>query len=147
VTYFDSAYIAKFYLDEPESDGVRRLAEHLGEVRCAVIGQAEVAAVFHRKLREAAFTPGMFREIVAQFTDDCENGLWTWLPVTPAIAAKTTAVFGALPRTVFLRGADALHLMSAREHGALEVYTNDRHMVAAARYFSVRARSVDARRP
>jgi predicted nucleic acid-binding protein len=146
VTYFDSAYVAKFYLDEPESEGVRRLAEELAEVGCAVIGQAEVAAVFHRKLREAAFTPGVFREVLAQFTDDCENGLWTWLPMTPAIAAKTTAAFAGLPRTVFLRGADALHLVSAREHGAVDVYTNDRHMAVAARYFSLRVRSVDARR-
>jgi hypothetical protein len=30
VSYFDAAYIAKFYLDEPESDAVRRLAEHVG---------------------------------------------------------------------------------------------------------------------
>ena len=75
MSYFDSSYIAKFYLDEPESEAVRRLAESLGQVRCAVIGQIEVAAVFHRKFREGAFDAGAFREVMAQFDDDCGQGL------------------------------------------------------------------------
>jgi hypothetical protein len=39
VAYFDSAYIAKFYLDEPESQGVRRFTTSLGHVHCLSIGQ------------------------------------------------------------------------------------------------------------
>lgn len=31
--YFDAAYIAKFYLDEPDSISVRALAENPGEER------------------------------------------------------------------------------------------------------------------
>jgi hypothetical protein len=50
VGYFDSSYIAKFYLDEPESDAVRRLADALGQVRCVSLRQIEATAVFHRKL-------------------------------------------------------------------------------------------------
>jgi predicted nucleic acid-binding protein len=142
VSYFDSAYIAKFYLDEPESEPVRRLAESLGQVRCAVIGQIEVAAVFHRKFREGAFNAGTFREVMAQFDDDCGQGLWTWFPLTTALAAKAAAVFVRLPRPVFLRAADALHLMCAQEHGLREIYTNDRHMSAAARHFRLKARMV-----
>lgn len=141
MSYFDSSYIAKFYLDEPDSEAVRRLAESLGQVRCAVIGRVEVAAVFHRKLREGAFSAAAFREVMAQFADDCHQGLWTWLPLTSALAAKTVAAFGRLPRSVFLRSADAVHLSCAREHGLPEVYTNDRHMSAAAPYFRLKSRS------
>jgi predicted nucleic acid-binding protein len=142
VSYFDSAYIAKFYLDEPESESVRRLAESLGQVRCAMIGQSEVAAVFHRKFREGAFNAGAFREVMAQFDDDCGQGLWTWFPLTAALATKAAAVFVRLPRPVFLRAADALHLICAQEHGLREIYTNDRHMSAAARHFRLKARMV-----
>jgi predicted nucleic acid-binding protein len=142
VSYFDSAYIAKFYLDEPESDAVRHLAESLGRVRCAVLGQIEVAAVFHRKFREGAFDAGSFREVVAQFADDCEQGLWSWLPVTTALAARAATVFARLPRSVFLRAADALHLVCAQEHGLREIYTNDRHMSSAARHFRLKAITV-----
>jgi len=142
VSYFDSSYIAKFYLDEPESDAVRRLAESLGQVRCALIGQVEVAAVFHRKFREGAFDGGVLREVMAQFDDDCGQGLWTWLPLTTAIAARAAAAFARLPRATFLRGADALHLTCAQEHGLAELYTNDRHMSAAARHFRLKILTV-----
>jgi len=142
VSYFDSAYIAKFYLDEPESDAVRRLAESLGVVRCAAIGRVEVAAAFHRKLREGALDLSEFREVSAQFDEDCVQGLWTWLPITDAVSATAAAAFARLPRSVFLRGADALHLTCAREHGLPEVYTNDRHMQAAARHFRLRPLTV-----
>ena len=103
MSYFDSAYIAKFYLDEPESEAVRRLAESLGHVRCAQIGHVEVAAVFHRKFREGAFDAGAFREVTAQFDDDCGQGLWTWLPLTSALVQRAAAAFTHLPRPVFLR--------------------------------------------
>jgi predicted nucleic acid-binding protein len=139
VSYFDSSYIAKFYLDEPDSEGVRRLAESLGQVRCAVIGQIEVAAVFHRKFREGAFDAGAFREVMAQFNDDCDQGLWTWLPLTTALAARAVTAFARLPRPLFLRAADALHLICAEEHGLSEIYTNDRHMLGVARHFRLKA--------
>ncbi len=134
MSYFDSAYIAKFYLDEPESDAVRQLAED--------VGQVEVAAVFHRKLRESAFDTRAFREVMAQFDDDCGQDLWTWLPLTPALATRAAAAFTRLPSTIFLRAADALHLVCAQEHGLSEIYTNDRHMSAAARHFRLNPRAV-----
>lgn len=145
MSYFDSSYIAKFYLDEPESAAVRALAESLGQVRCAAIGQIEVAAVFHRKFREATFDAGALREVMSQFEDDCGQGLWTWLPITPALATTAAAAFARLPRSVFLRAADALHLVCAREHGLPEIYTNDRHMAAAARHFRVKPMTVASR--
>jgi predicted nucleic acid-binding protein len=101
-----------------------------------------VAAVFHRKLREGAFDATAFHEVIAQFVDDCEQGLWTWLPLTSALAATTGATFARLPRSVFLRAADALHLVCAQEHGLREIYTNDRHMSAAAGHFRLKPRSV-----
>ena len=64
MSYFDSAYIAKFYVDEPESDTVRRLAETLGRV--------EVAGVFHGKWREDAFTEREFFRFENGDADDVE---------------------------------------------------------------------------
>jgi predicted nucleic acid-binding protein len=142
VSYFDAAYIAKFYLDEAESEAVRRLAASLGQVRCAVIGQIEVAAVFHRKFREGAFDAAAFREVMAQLDEDCGQGLWTWLPLTAALAAKAASVFAHLPRPVFLRAADALHLVCAQEHGLRDIFTNDRHMSSAARHFRLKPKTV-----
>lgn len=138
MSYFDSAFIAKFYLDEPESDAVRRLAETLGEVHCVHFGQLEVASAFHRKWREAAFSDAAFREISSQFADDCAAGLWQWLPVTAALLETAAEAIRRLPKTVYLRSADALHLACAREHGFKALYSNDRHVLAAARHFRLK---------
>ena len=137
--YFDSAFIAKFYLDEPESDAVRALAERLGRVCCNVFGRLEVASVFHRKLREGAFGEAAYRELSAQFDDDCAANVWTWLPITSVLIDTARATIQRLPKTTFLRSADALHIVSAREHGIGEIYSNDRHLLAAAKYFHVKA--------
>ena len=142
MSYFDSAYIAKFYLNEPESDAVRRLAESLGHVHCSALGRVEVAGVFHRKWREGAFTEGEFREVSAQFADDCVAGLWTWLSVTDSLIVNTAESVGALSKRITIRAADALHLVCAREHGLRRVYTNDRHMLLAAQAFGVDAMAI-----
>lgn len=137
--YLDSGYIAKFYVDEADSPRVRRLAESLGEVHCAALGRAEVSAALHRKLREGVFGETAFREVIAQFQSDCANGVWTWIPVTSRILAATVAVIRDVPKSVFLRAADAIHLACARESGFTEVYTGDRHMRVAATHFRLRA--------
>ena len=145
MSYLDSGYIAKFYVDEPDSPSVRRLTEALGEVHCAALGRAEVATALHRKLREGVFGEAEFREVIAQFEDDCSRGLWMWIPVTAAVLTATVAVIRRVPKSVFLRAADAIHLACARESGFTEVYTGDRHMTVAAPHFRVRAVAVRPR--
>ena len=76
MVYFDSAYIAKFYLSEPESGRVRTLAEREGKVCCSAIGRVETAQVFHRKLREGRATKAECAALFDQFDTDCESGLW-----------------------------------------------------------------------
>jgi predicted nucleic acid-binding protein len=142
VSYFDSAYIAKFYVDELESNAVRQLAESLGRVYCSALGRIEVTSVFHRKWREGAFTESEFREVSAQFADDCAAGLWTWLSVTDSLIETTAEAVRSLGKLITIRSADALHLVSAREHGLPRVYTNDRHMLLAAAAFGIEATTV-----
>jgi predicted nucleic acid-binding protein len=142
VSYFDSAYIAKFYLDEPESDVVRALAESLGRVCCNTLGRLEVTSIFHRKWREGAFGDSAFKELSAQFDDDCVAGLWTWLPISPALIEVASKAISKLPKTTFLRSADLLHIVSAREHGIKEIYSNDRHLLSAAKHFGVKGKNV-----
>lgn len=142
MSYFDSAFIAKFYLDEPESDAVRALAERLGRVCCNAFGRLEVASVFHRKWREGGIGVAAYKELCAQFDDDCAAGIWTWLPISPALIEVASKAIQRLPKTTFLRSADLLHIVSAREHGLKDIYSNDRHLLAAAKHLRVKAISV-----
>ncbi len=135
--YFDAAYVAKLYLKEPDSDAVRVRAAAESEVCSGVLARLEVASVFHRKLRERLATPAEFRQLMDQFESDCEAGLWTWLPVTQAILQSVTGKYRQLPADIFLRAADAVHLATAAEAGLATIFTNDRHLLAAAPHFGL----------
>jgi predicted nucleic acid-binding protein len=43
---------------------------------------------------------------------------------------------------VFLRAADAIHLATAAESEFRIVYSNDAHLLAAAKYFGIQGRNV-----
>jgi len=142
VIYFDAAYVAKFYLDEPDSERVRSLAETNGEVACCLHGRVEVLVAFHRKFREGAFPSKVFAAVAEQFEADCESGVWAWLPISAKLIQSVSERVRQLDRSVFLRSADALHLASAVEQGFHEIYSNDRHLLAAATHFGLRGLSV-----
>jgi predicted nucleic acid-binding protein len=137
VIYFDAAFVAKFYLDEPESAAVRARAASEGEVGCCALGKVEVVSVFHRKWREKVRTKAECQTLIAQFEADCAADLWTWLPASEAIVSVAAAKYRSLPDTIFLRTLDAIHLACASEAGLAEVFTNDRHMLAAAPHFGL----------
>ena len=54
--YFDAAYVAKFYLQEPDSPAVRRLAETADVVHSSEWCLAEMACTIHRQVREGLLT-------------------------------------------------------------------------------------------
>jgi predicted nucleic acid-binding protein len=43
-----------------------------------------------------------------------------------------------LPRSAVFRADEALHATTAAEHGFEEIYTNDRHLMAACPHFGLR---------
>ena len=137
--YFDSCYLAKLYLMEADSARVRARAEASDGLACCATGRGEVVATFHRHFREKRLTQREFRQLAAQVEVDLDAGLWTALPVTSSLIEAQASRMVALPRDVFLRAADALHLACAAEAGLHEVYSSDRHLVAAAPHFGVRA--------
>ncbi len=139
--YFDSNYLGRLYLQEHGSAEVRRLAAS-GVVACCELGQAELASVLHRKLREGTIDTVDYAERVAQLDDDIALGVLVWLPVTSSLITKVRQAFVTLPSKVFLRAADALHLICAREAGFQEIHTNDRHMLAAAPHFGLKGVNV-----
>ena len=129
--YFDSALVAKFYLNEAGRDAVRQLAARAGAVITSGIAVAEVSAAYHRKYREGAVTPAVFRALQGQFEHDLEAGLWTCVGPTEALLAEVRDLFAGLERSVYLRSLDALHLVTAKSEQFRRVYTNDQHLLRA----------------
>jgi predicted nucleic acid-binding protein len=137
--YFDSCYLAKLYLMESDSTRVRARAEASDGLACCATGRGEVVATFHRHFREKRLTQREYRQLAAQVEVDLDAGLWTALPVTSSLVEAQAHRMAMLPASVFLRAADALHLACAAEVGLREVYSSDRHLVAAAPHFGLRA--------
>ena len=140
--YLDTAYITKFYFNEPESPQVRTLVRGADAIRSSLWAFAEFHAVVHRRVREGSTTPADARELVFHFAKHVEEGLWHLVPVNEGLLRRTSALIVSAPYDLFLRTADAVHLATAQEIGEREVWTNDRHMLAAAAYFGLRGRSL-----
>jgi predicted nucleic acid-binding protein len=140
--YFDAAYIAKCYLKEPGSQQVLRLAATVASVVSCELGRLEFLSVLRRHCREGKISEQQFLEIWQRFETDEQAGAWTWVPVSSGLVRVACQQMKTLPKPVFLRSADGLHLTCARQQGFSEVYTNDRQMMAAAPHFGLKAVNV-----
>jgi predicted nucleic acid-binding protein len=140
--YFDTAYLAKCYFNEHGSKEVKELAADDGRVACCEYGRIELAATFHRNLRQKSITPAEFRLLWKQFDLDEANRIWSWLPVDHDLLADVTSRFRKLSPSVFLRSADALHLTCAVQHGFNKIHSNDAHLLAAAKAFGIKGVNV-----
>jgi predicted nucleic acid-binding protein len=141
VIYFDTSYLVRLYYSDPGADAVRVLAA-TDHVACAAHGQAEMIAAFHRKLRERAIRPVAYAALIGQVRAHIEAGAFHWLPQGADILLRIRRVYEKLPATVFLRAADAIHLATAAESGFRVVYSNDAHLLAAARHFGLQGKNV-----
>ncbi|MEQ1896671.1 MAG: type II toxin-antitoxin system VapC family toxin [Vicinamibacterales bacterium] len=123
--------MAKFYLNEPGREAVRRFASEAGVVVTPGIAVAEVSAAFHRKLREGAADQPTFKALQGQFAHDVTHGLRKTIGPTEALFQQVHALFLRLDPSVFLRSLDALHLVTAKAEHFDRLFSNDRHLLRA----------------
>ncbi len=136
--YFDATFFVRLYVDEPGFEKIRGLVQQVVAIRSSILGKMETEAALHRQLREGRFNARLFHEANAQFVQDCADQFIEWLPMTPSIIERVRSTFAHLPATVFLRTGDAIHLATASEAGFKEIYSNDRHLLAAASIFKLK---------
>jgi predicted nucleic acid-binding protein len=140
--YFDTSYIAKFYFNESDSLRVRQLVRKADAICSSFLAFTEFHAVLQRRVRESSAAHADARALALRFSEHLNNGLWTLIPVNDGVLRRTSSLIVSAPRALFIRTADAVHITCAREAGEREVWTNDRHMLAAAAYFGLSGRSV-----
>jgi predicted nucleic acid-binding protein len=141
VIYFDASYLVRLYYADAGAEAVRALAA-TDHVASAAHGQAEMMAAFHRKLREGAIRPAAYAALQGQVRAHIEAGAFQWLAQSGEILERIRSVYEKLPAAVFLRGADAIHLGTAAEAGFHTIYSNDGHLLAAAKHFGIEGRNV-----
>ncbi len=140
--YFDSAYIAKCYVNEPDSTRVRALLSTSGGAHSSSLARAEVAATILRHLREGALNQKQASVLQIDFVKDLAASIWTMVPVSDDFMARVAGRLARIPAETPIRAGDAIHLCAASEAGFTEVWTNDRHMLGAAPAFGLRGLSV-----
>jgi predicted nucleic acid-binding protein len=146
VIYFDTSYLVRLYYQDPGAEAVRMLAAS-DHVASAAQGQAEMMAAFHRKLREGAIRPAAYAALVGQVRAHIDAGAFRWFAQDQEIFLRIRQVYQKLPATVFLRAGDAIHLATAAEAGFRIVYSNDAHLLAAAKHFGVEGKNVIGQAP
>jgi predicted nucleic acid-binding protein len=139
--YCDTSYLVRLYLDDAGFELVRALCAS-DRVACSMHGRVETCAALHRGFRESRFNESRFHELMDQFADECEAGAFVWFPSEDRFVIPLERDYRALPRTPFLRSGDALHLACAREHGFREIFSNDTHLLKAAKPFGLKGRNV-----
>jgi len=140
--YFDTAYLAKCYLNEPDGKAVRRLARRASGLYSSLLAVAELACVFQRQIREGRMDAHQAAEWRSTFIEDLRNGVWVLFPLSERLFYRVESLVSALPPTVYVRAADAIHIVTARENGFTEIWSNDRRLLEAAEHFGVSGRSV-----
>lgn len=140
--YFDSAYIAKCYVNESDSRSVRKLGFAAEGLYSSAWSRVELACVFHRHVREQSLAATEAAELHGVFIQDLRSRVWILLPVSDGLLFQVESRMRTLPRGLYLRAGDAIHLATAHEAGFLEIWSNDRHLLAAAPYFGLAGRSV-----
>jgi predicted nucleic acid-binding protein len=140
--YLDSAYIAKYYVNEPDAPAVRKLIRRADSVCSCALALAEVVCVFHRHAREGSLTPTQARELIDLFRGHVEKDVWNLIPLTEGLLRRTSMLVRGLPPDIPLRAGDAVHIAAALEAGEPDIWTNDRHLLRAAPHFGIAGRSI-----
>lgn len=143
--YLDTSYIVKCYIHEPGSKDVLTWLTGKTGLSCCAHGRIELFAAIKRHLREGRLSGAEARRTFGRLESDEAAGYWNWIPFTPPLVRETCNRIARLPGSVYIRSADAMHLACAAESGFREVYSHDRHLLAAASYFGIKAIDVIAR--
>lgn len=140
--YFDTAYVAKCYINEPDSEAVRKLVQTSSGMYTSIWSVAEMGCVFQRQIREFKMPKSEAALARNFFLADLQDGVWSVLPISERFLFRVELLINTLPPSLYLRAGDAIHLVSAQEAGFTEIWSNDRRVLQAAPSFGLTGKSV-----
>lgn len=140
--YLDSSYLFRLYLRGAQTKPIEDFLQSGETVACAMHGKTELYSAFHRGFRENVYPLSQVEKMIEQVNLDTRQEYLHWFSITEKTISFTQSVYSKAPATCFLRGADALHLACARENGFKEIYSNDKHLLAAASFFGLKGKNI-----
>ena len=140
--YWDTSYLAKLYLREAGTDEVFNAFTAQGGFVCGEHGRLELMTAFKRNQREGLLSAAHLKMIWGRHEQDLADGLIEYLPLPSKLIQQACQTLLLLPPAVFIRAGDALHLACAKDAGLKEIYSHDRHLLAAAPHFGLKGLDV-----
>ena len=131
VIYFDTSALAKWYINECNSEEVESYLQEHGPVAVSDLTVIEMRCLLARRRREKNISVLLETEIYATFQEDMRRKFLICHPFPPDLAAGTVnlmSILGNIP----VRSLDAMHLVIAKEIGADLLVTADNVMAEAA---------------
>ncbi|MEY3608201.1 MAG: hypothetical protein RLZZ447_989 [Verrucomicrobiota bacterium] len=135
--YLDTSYLLKLYAQENGSAEVTAWRTGRRGFVCSRHGKLELVSGLKRHQREGRIDTVGLGQSLAQLAADETRRLIIWLPLENNLFDDACARLAALQPSVFIRAADALHLVCAAKAGLKAIYSHDRHLLAAAPHFGL----------
>jgi uncharacterized protein len=138
VIYFDTSALAKWYLNEENSDEVEQYLQEHGPVSISELTVVEMRSLLARRRREREIDSRMEDRLFGVFREDIRQRYLSCHSLPEGLAEGAINLISVLS-DVPLRTLDALHLVIANEIRASVLATADRVMAegAVAMGFSV----------
>ncbi len=130
--YLDTSAVAKWYLNEPDSDAFVSYLQGLDVAVVSNLTRTEMRSLLSRRRRMGEFDAELESVLFAAFLDDLARG---WLQLYPVEDERYEDAANLITRYPEhpLRTLDALHLAVARHAGIESLATADVVMANAAR--------------
>ncbi len=130
-TYLDTSVLAKWYLNEVNSDQVADYIVNLDIAAISTLSKTEFRCLLARHKRSKELTVELENKIYATFLEDIAQGHLQVYAVENKHLESATYLISILPEHA-LRTLDALHLAIAQSYQAQQIATADRLLAKAA---------------
>ena len=140
--YFDTAYLLKCFLNEPNAHLVRAVVRQAGSVGSCAHGRAEFWSGVQRHVREGRLSAADASQVFRALEAEEKTTAVYWLPMEQPVLQRACAIIEQHAATLPMRSGDVLHLACALEHGFTAIHTNDRHLLAVAAVVGIQAINV-----
>ena len=138
--YVDTSVLGAYYCPEPLSLKADKIMQAIANPVISLLTEVEFFSLVAKKRRQRDFSDAKARKIHGEFLAHTTNGYYRRVAISVDHYLKARDMIGQLKTT--LRTLDVLHLAIALQE-KLPLLTSDKALVAAARYFKVKATLLD----
>ena len=138
--YVDTSVLGAYYCPEPLSLKADKIMQAIANPVISLLTEVEFFSLVAKKRRQRDFSEAKARKIHGEFLAHTTNGYYRRVAISVDHYLKARDMITQLKTT--LRTLDVLHLAIALQE-KLPLITSDKGLVAAARYFKVKATLLD----